>query len=89
MPVLWKKTVHDYKLLGMAAVKVVYNKSKTQIIKVSHFPMETLRAEKCDKNGVIKGWYYHPCWAKKKTSENRLNPTCKKLNVSFLFFGDP
>ena len=64
-----KKTVHDYKLLGMAAIKVVYNKAKTQIIKVSHFPMETLRAEKCDKNGVIKGWYYHPCWAKKKTSE--------------------
>ena len=57
-----KRVVHDYKMLGQAAIQVVYNKAKTKIIKVSHFPMETLRAEKCDSLGVIKAYYYHPNW---------------------------
>ena len=47
-----KRVVSDYKLLGQAAVQVVYNKQKTAVTKVLHFPMETLRAEKA-KDGVF------------------------------------
>ena len=57
-----KKLVNDYKLLGQAAVQVVYNKSKTRITSLTHFPMETLRAEKADE-GKIKAYYYHPKWS--------------------------
>ena len=61
-PKQMKRIVHDYKMLGQAAIQVVYNKAKTKILKVTHFPMETLRAEKCDSKGVIKAYYYHPNW---------------------------
>ena len=65
-----KRVTNDYKMLGQAAVQVVYNKSKTKIIKILHFPMETLRAEKCDSKGVIRAYYYHPKWAEIKPSDN-------------------
>ena len=64
-----KRVANDYKMLGQAAMQVVYNKSKTKIIKVLHFPMECLRAEKCDSKGVIKAYYYHPKWSEIKPSD--------------------
>lgn len=64
-----KKIVNDYKLLGQAAVQVVYNKSKTRITSLTHFPMETLRAEKADE-GKIKAYYYHPKWSEYKPSDS-------------------
>jgi len=58
-----KRIVHDYKMLGQAAIQVSYNKAKTKILKISHFPMETLRAEKAGKDGIISAYYYHPKWS--------------------------
>jgi len=63
-----RKIVGDRKLLGQSAIKVVYNKSKTKVAAIKHFPMETLRAERTS-DGVIKAYYYHPKWADKKPSE--------------------
>jgi hypothetical protein len=65
-----KRIVHDYKMLGQAAIQVSYNKRKTRILKVSHFPMETLRAEKANKKGGIDAYYYHPDWANIKPSDS-------------------
>lgn len=62
------KVVNDYYLLGNAAVQLIYNKNKTSIVKVAHFPMETLRAEKA-KNGKIEAYYYHPKWSELKTGD--------------------
>jgi len=64
-----KRVANDYKMLGQAAIQVVYNKQKTSIVKVLHFPMETLRAEKA-KDGKINAYYYHPKWAEIKPSDN-------------------
>ena len=64
-----KRIAHDYKMLGQAAVQITYNKRKNKILKVSHFPMETLRAEKCGKDGIIKAYYYHPKWSEVKASD--------------------
>jgi hypothetical protein len=64
-----KRLVNDYKLLGQGAMQLTYNKAKTKILKVSHFPMETLRAEKANK-GIIKAYYYHPSWKDCKNSDN-------------------
>ena len=64
-----KRVVHDYKGLGMAALMVYWNKEKTKIIKTYHHPMETLRAEKANKSGFIKGWYYHPSWKDSVSSD--------------------
>ena len=64
-----KRLVNDYKLLGQGAMQITYNKAKSKILKVSHFPMETLRAEKAT-DGQIKAYYYHPSWKKYKSSDN-------------------
>ena len=64
-----KKLVNDYKLLGQAAVQIVYNKSKTRITSLTHFPMETLRAGKIGESGEVEKWYYHPNWEDYKRSD--------------------
>ena len=48
-----KRVTSDLKLLGQAAIQVVYNKTKTKIMQLKHFPAETLRAEKA-KDGKIE-----------------------------------
>jgi hypothetical protein len=67
-PSCMRKLVNDYKLLGQGAVQVIYNKAKTAIVQVSHFPMETLRAEKA-KKGKCEAYYYHPKWSELKPSD--------------------
>ena len=85
-----KRLVNDYKLLGQGAMQVTYNKAKTKILKVSHFPMETLRAEKATA-GKIKAYYYHPCWKDYKNSDNpkRIptfgNGTKSQINELYVF----
>lgn len=63
-----RKIVSDLKLLGQAAIQVIYNKGKTRIMSLRHFPTETLRAEKA-KNGKIEAFYYHPKWDELKPSD--------------------
>jgi len=62
-----KKVALERKMLGMAAMQVVMEKGKVKTL--DHFPMHTLRAEKCNDKGEIEAWYYYPDWAKKKPSE--------------------
>lgn len=63
-----KAAVMDRKLLGMAALQVTYDKD--QVKRITHFPIQTLRAEKCNDEGEIEAWYYHPNWDKMKPSES-------------------
>ncbi len=63
-----RKIALERKLLGMAAMQVV--KEKKLVKQVLHFPMQTLRAEKCNEKGQIEAWYYHHDWTKKKPSED-------------------
>jgi len=63
-----RRIVSDLKLLGQAAIQVVYNKRKTKIMQLKHFPTETLRAEKA-KDGKIQAYYYHPKWKEIKPSD--------------------
>ena len=67
-----RKIALERKLLGMAAMQVV--KEKNLVKQVLHFPMQTLRAEKCNDKGQIEAWYYHYDWSKKKPSED-----CKRI----------
>lgn len=67
-PKCLRKLVKDYKLLGQGALQIVYNQNKTKIVKVIHFPMETLQPEVA-KQGKIKAYYYHPNWEEYKPSD--------------------
>lgn len=59
--------ISDRKVFGMAAIQITYDKGKVK--NVTHFPMETLRAEKMNEDGEIENWIYHPNWAEYKTSD--------------------
>ena len=63
-----KRISYEYYYMGQAAMQITYNKTKTKILKVSHFPIMTLRAAKAVK-GVIKKYYYHPDWKNCKSSD--------------------
>ena len=62
-----RKVALERKLLGMAAMQIGYDKGQVSFIE--HFPMHTLRSEKCNDKGEIEAWYYHPDWTKKKQGE--------------------
>mgnify|MGYP003132080875 CR=1 FL=1 len=57
-----KKVCYDYKMMGQAAVQVIYSKDKSKIVQVMHLPIETLRAEKVSDNGEIQAYYYSSDW---------------------------
>jgi hypothetical protein len=61
-PSCMRKVCNDLKLLGEAAIQVSYKGNK--VGSLTHFPRETLRAEKMDANGDIKNYYYAPDWTK-------------------------
>ena len=56
-----RRVINDLKLLGEGMAQVVYNKSKTKILRFVHTPRECWRAQKAE-GGIIKGYYYHPKW---------------------------
>ena len=62
-----RKVVLDLKLLGEGSFQVLYQKG--QVKKAEHFPRQTLRAEKCNEDGKIEAYYYHPDWSKVKRSD--------------------
>lgn len=62
-----KKAALERKMLGMAALQVI--KKDGAVTLVDHFPMHTLRPEKCNEKGEIEAYYYMYDWSKKKPSE--------------------
>ena len=67
-----KKVALERKLLGLASMQVIYQNGKVK--SVEHFPMNTLRAEKCNDKGEIEAWYYHPNWENYKKGEEKRIP---------------
>ena len=65
-----KRFITDRKMLGMSAFQVTYEKGLVK--KVTHFPMNTLRAEKMNEEGRVEAWYYHPNWEEVKPSDEPL-----------------
>lgn len=63
-----KKVCYDYKMMGQAAVQVIYSKDHSRIVQVNHIPVETLRAEKAEL-GKVQGYFYHPNWSDMRRDE--------------------
>ena len=57
-----RNVCQDLKLLGEAAFQITYNGNK--ISAITHFPRETLRAEKMNDKGEIKNYFYSSDWSK-------------------------
>ena len=58
-----RKMVMDRKMLGQFAIQVHYSKDHSKILKAYHMPVNLLRAEKCNKDGEIEGYYYSDNWS--------------------------
>ena len=67
-----RKLCYDLKLMGQCAVQVIYNKNRSKIVQLEHFPIETLRAEKANEDGDIPAYYYFKDWANIKRSDKPL-----------------
>ena len=59
----------DIKLLGQCAMQVIYTKDRKKIAQVHHIPVQLLRAEKCNEDGKIEGYYYSDDWTDTKKYE--------------------
>ena len=67
-----RRCCYDLKLMGQAAIQVIYNKDRSKIVQLEHMPIETLRAEKCDADGNVPAYYYYNDWANIKRTDNPL-----------------
>jgi hypothetical protein len=65
-----KRVCHDFKMMGQAAMQVIYTKDRSKIAQVEHIPVETLRAEKCNSKGEIEAYYYHSNWSEAKPNDS-------------------
>ena len=67
-----RRCCYDLKLMGQAAIQVIYSKDRSKIVQLEHMPIETLRAEKCDEDGNVPAYYYYNDWANIKRTDNPL-----------------
>lgn len=64
------RTAIDLKLFGQASLQVIYSADRTKIAQVEHYPVETLRAGKCNEDGDIDTYYYSGDWTKVRDIED-------------------
>lgn len=69
-----RKIVMDRKLLGQFSVQVHYNANKSKILRAYHLPVNLLRAEKCNEDGEIEGYYYSDNWSDTRKFEPKRIP---------------
>jgi len=83
-----RKLCYDLKLMGQCAMQVIYSKDRKTIAQIEHFPVETLRAEKCNDDGDIEAYYYFSDWSKyKPTSKAKRIPAfgMSKESIEILY----
>ena len=68
-----RKATSDFKMMGQCAFQVIYSQDHQMINEVYHMPIETLRAEKCNEDGEVEGYYYAKSW--EDVNANKETPT--------------
>ena len=81
------RVVQDFIILGEGAFQITYNTAR-KIEKLTYFPRQTLRAEKCNEKGEIEAYFYHPNWKEyRKRDDLKRIPvygTSNELNELFI-----
>ena len=83
-----RKLSYDLKLMGQCAAQIIYSKDRKKIVKVEHFPIETLRAEKANEEGDVPAYYYFKDWTNIKPSDTPLRIPAfgmSKDNIEILY----
>lgn len=65
-----KACLLDLKMLGWCVVQGVKNKAGNKTLKLHHFPANTIRSGKANKDGEIEKYYYHKDWANIQPGED-------------------
>ena len=80
----------DIKLLGQCAMQVIYTKDRKKIAQVHHIPVQLLRAEKCNEDGKVEGYYYSDDWTDvKKYEPKRISAFGCSQDPQEIFFVKP
>ena len=81
-----RQLVTDLKLLGQCAMQVIYSKDRKKIVNVHHIPVQLLRPEKCNEDGLIESYYYSDDWSDvKKYPPKRISAFgCSKDGLEIL-----
>jgi len=66
-----KRVAFDLKLFGNAAYQVYWNAEHTEIVKMYHIPIQTLRAEKLSDTNGIQCYYYCTDWNDQRAIKNK------------------
>lgn len=53
-------------MLGSGVLQVIYNKNHTKIVRVETVKTKHIAPEKCNKDGLIEGYYYSDNWSDTK-----------------------
>ena len=82
-----RKLACDLKMLGQCAVQVIYTKDRKKIAQVHHVPVQLLRAEKCNEDGKIEGYYYCDNWQDTKKFKPKRIPAfgCSNEAIEIYF----
>ena len=82
-----RKLACDLKMLGQCAVQVIYTKDRKKIAQVHHVPVQLLRAEKCNEDGKIEGYYYCDNWQETKKFKPKRIPAfgCSNEAIEIYF----
>ena len=82
-----RKLACDLKMLGQCAVQVIYTKDRKKIAQVEHVPVQLLRAEKCNEDGKIEGYYYCDNWQDTKKFKPKRIPAfgCSNEAIEIYF----
>ena len=59
----------DLKMLGQCAIHLVKSKDKKKYVAAYHWPVQTLRPERCNDEGEIEGYYFAADWTKLKRGQ--------------------
>jgi len=59
----------DLKMLGQCAFHLVKSKDRKKYVRAYHWPIQTLRPEKCNDDGDITGYYYCADWTNLKRGQ--------------------
>ena len=59
----------DLKMLGQYAIQLVKSKDGKKYVSAYHFPVQTLRPERCNEDGDIEGYYFCADWSKLKRGQ--------------------
>lgn len=86
-----RNVIFDYKALGAGAFQVIWSKDGKSIAETKHLPIQNLLPSKCNKDGIIEGFWYSDNWQNIREFKPYFIPSLsdkKQDDIEVVVFGD-